>query len=98
MWDFLWVYDFPMFEHDAEANRYKALHHPFTAPNPDQVEAFMTAKIDDIDAVEGIVSAGYDIIVNGSEIGGGLMTNESNPNEKAAELKAVSSRLYREES
>jgi len=70
-WDFLWVQDFPMFEHDAETDRYYALHHPFTAPNPDQLEAFLAVDKGDVDAVEGIVSAGYDIVCNGSEIGGG---------------------------
>jgi aspartyl-tRNA synthetase len=70
-WSFCWVIDFPMFEWDKETKRFYALHHPFTAPNPDQVEAFMAADISDIDAVEGVVSAGYDMVVNGSEIGGG---------------------------
>jgi aspartyl-tRNA synthetase len=70
-WNFLWVVDFPMFEHDPATNRFYSLHHPFTAPNPDQTEAFLAAKDDDIDAIEGIVSAGYDIVCNGSEIGGG---------------------------
>ncbi|MBK7404516.1 MAG: aspartate--tRNA ligase [Phycisphaerales bacterium] len=70
-WNFLWVVDFPMFEYHEEDARFYATHHPFTAPNPDQVEAFLAAKADDRDTIEGIVSAGYDIIVNGSEIGGG---------------------------
>ncbi len=70
-WDFLWVIDFPMFEHDEATNRYYSLHHPFTAPNPDQLEAFLAAKDDDVDAIEGIVSAGYDLVCNGSEVGGG---------------------------
>ncbi len=70
-WDFLWVIDFPMFEHDEATDRYYSLHHPFTAPNPDQLEAFLAAKDDDVDAIEGIVSAGYDLVCNGSEVGGG---------------------------
>jgi aspartyl-tRNA synthetase len=70
-WAMLWVIDFPMFEHDAETDRYYALHHPFTAPNPDQIEAFLAADKGDVDTVEGIVSAGYDMVCNGSEIGGG---------------------------
>ncbi|MEL7471823.1 MAG: aspartate--tRNA ligase [Planctomycetota bacterium] len=70
-WDMLWVFDFPMFEYDEETKRYYALHHPFTAPNPDQVGAFMATDASDIDAVEGIVSAGYDLVCNGSEVGGG---------------------------
>ncbi|MEN0020529.1 MAG: aspartate--tRNA ligase [Planctomycetota bacterium] len=69
--DFLWVVDFPMFEHDEADGRFYSLHHPFTAPNPDQVEAFLAASNDDVDAIEGILSAGYDVICNGSEIGGG---------------------------
>lgn len=70
-WDFLWVVDFPMFEYDEAERRYFALHHPFTAPNPDQLDAFVAADKNDPDAVEAVVSAGYDIICNGSEIGGG---------------------------
>lgn len=70
-WNFLWVVDFPMFEYDAAAGRFYAMHHPFTAPNPDQIDAFLAADPADVDTIEGIVSAGYDIICNGSEIGGG---------------------------
>lgn len=70
-WDFLWVIDFPMFEYDEENKRFVAMHHPFTAPNPDQLEAFMAADPTDRDTIESIVSAGYDMVVNGSEIGGG---------------------------
>lgn len=61
VWAPLWVTDFPMFEWDDEAQRYVALHHPFTAP-----------KIDDIAANARIaVSRGYDMVLNGNEIGGG---------------------------
>ncbi len=70
-WEFLWVVDFPMFEHDAETNRYYALHHPFTAPRDDQLDAFLAVDGSDVDAVEGILSDGYDMVVNGSEVGGG---------------------------
>ncbi|MEX0876993.1 MAG: aspartate--tRNA ligase [Phycisphaerales bacterium] len=70
-WNFLWVYDFPMFEHDAESGRYYALHHPFTAPTKAEAQRLMEADIADIDAVESILSDGYDMICNGSEIGGG---------------------------
>jgi aspartyl-tRNA synthetase len=63
-WAPLWVVDFPMFEYDAEAKRYFALHHPFTAP-----------KVDDIADLEAntmiAVSRGYDMVLNGNEIGGG---------------------------
>ena len=63
-WKPLWVVDFPMFEFDAEAGRHVALHHPFTAP-----------KIDDVADLQAnasnAVSRGYDMVLNGNEIGGG---------------------------
>jgi len=63
-WKPLWVVDFPMFEYDAEAQRYVALHHPFTAPKVDDVaDLRANAKI--------AVSRGYDMVLNGNEIGGG---------------------------
>lgn len=70
-WNFLWVVDFPMFEHDENAGRFYAMHHPFTAPRLDQLESFMAMDPADVEGVEGIVSDGYDLVVNGSEIGGG---------------------------
>ncbi|GAB3334954.1 aspartate--tRNA ligase [Marilutibacter aestuarii] len=63
-WKPLWVTDFPMFEWDEEAQRYVALHHPFTAPAVDD--------IDDLRAnARTAVSRGYDMVLNGNEIGGG---------------------------
>ena len=57
----LWVTDFPMFEWNADENRYEALHHPFTAPNPED-EELTTAR-----------AIAYDIVYNGYEIGGGSL-------------------------
>ena len=63
-WAPLWVTDFPMFEWDEEDQRYVALHHPFTAPAVD--------SIDDLRAnARSAVSRGYDMVLNGNEIGGG---------------------------
>ena len=63
-WAPLWVTDFPMFEWDEEAQRYVALHHPFTAPAVDDIAELRThAKT--------AVSRGYDMVLNGNEIGGG---------------------------
>ncbi len=70
-WEFVWVTDFPMFEWDEETKRWYAMHHPFTAPNEDQIEAFMAAEPSDHEAIGAIVSAGYDLVLNGSEIAGG---------------------------
>ncbi len=63
-WNFLWVVDFPMFEYDEEGQRWVALHHPFTSPNPDQ---FGILESDP----GACLSAGYDLVLNGSEIAGG---------------------------
>jgi aspartyl-tRNA synthetase len=63
-WRPLWVTDFPMFEYDHEAKRYVALHHPFTAPKVDDVAQL---RADPANAV----SRGYDMVLNGNEIGGG---------------------------
>ncbi|KRG64855.1 aspartyl-tRNA synthetase [Stenotrophomonas humi] len=63
-WAPLWVTDFPMFEWDEEAQRYVALHHPFTAPAVDDV-ADLRAH------AKTAVSRGYDMVLNGNEIGGG---------------------------
>ena len=63
-WAPLWVVDFPMFEYDEEAQRYNAVHHPFTAPK-DGHEDWM------VSAPEKCVAKGYDMVLNGWEIGGG---------------------------
>jgi len=63
-WRPLWVVDFPMFEHDPEEGRYYALHHPFTAPAVADPAAL---SADPVNAL----SRGYDLVLNGSEIGGG---------------------------
>ncbi|TWT22029.1 aspartate--tRNA ligase [Luteimonas wenzhouensis] len=63
-WRPLWITDFPMFEWDEEAQRYVALHHPFTAPAVDD-EADLRAN------AATAVSRGYDMVLNGNEIGGG---------------------------
>nr|WP_145546238.1 aspartate--tRNA ligase [Variovorax boronicumulans] len=63
-WAPLWVVDFPMFEFDEEAQRYTAVHHPFTAPK-DGHEDWM------VSAPEKCISKGYDMVLNGWEMGGG---------------------------
>ncbi|SFR35130.1 aspartyl-tRNA synthetase [Robiginitalea myxolifaciens] len=60
----LWVVDFPLLEFDEESGRYHAMHHPFTAPKPGQLEL--------LDSDPGAVRANaYDLVLNGNEIGGG---------------------------
>jgi aspartyl-tRNA synthetase len=63
-WAPLWVVDFPMFEYDEEAQRYNAVHHPFTAPKDGHEDWMVTAP-------EKCIAKGYDMVLNGWEIGGG---------------------------
>ena len=63
-WQPLWIVDFPMFEKDKNSNRWTSLHHPFTAPASDDAAA--------LGAEPGtVLSRAYDMVLNGSEIGGG---------------------------
>ena len=63
-WQPLWVNEFPMFEWDEEARRHFAMHHPFTAPLKDDPEALLVNA-------STALSKGYDMVLNGAEIGGG---------------------------
>ncbi|MEN9229496.1 MAG: aspartate--tRNA ligase [Thermostichus sp. DG02_5_bins_236] len=58
----LWVTDFPMFEFNPEENRFEALHHPFTAPHPEDLTDLKTAR-----------AQAYDLVWNGVEVGGGSL-------------------------
>ncbi|RZM82376.1 aspartate--tRNA ligase [Leptolyngbya iicbica] len=58
----LWVTDFPMFEWNADEQRLEALHHPFTAPRPSDLDDLKTA-----------LAQAYDLVLNGYEIGGGSL-------------------------
>lgn len=62
----LWVLDFPLFEYDEEENTWAAKHHPFTSPKPDQYELLSNP-----DRFGEIKANAYDIVLNGTEIGGG---------------------------
>jgi aspartyl-tRNA synthetase len=62
--DFLWVTEFPLFEYDEESGRYKAMHHPFTAPFESDADSIETEPAN-------VRARAYDIVLNGSEIGGG---------------------------
>lgn len=72
----LWVTDFPLVEWDPEAKRFVALHHPFTAPAPGQLELLATdpGKVN---------SNAYDMVLNGSEIGGGSIRIHTQDVQKA---------------
>ncbi len=80
----LWVIDFPLFEWDDETQRYYAMHHPFTSPNPDD--------IDMLESNTGAVRAtAYDMVVNGNELGGGsIRIHDSELQDKMFRLLGLS--------
>ena len=61
---FLWVVDFPLFHYDSEQERYDSDHHPFTAPNPDDLDLLEAEPLN-------VRAQAYDLVLNGVEIGGG---------------------------
>ncbi|MCK4708789.1 MAG: aspartate--tRNA ligase, partial [Gammaproteobacteria bacterium] len=82
-WSFLWVVDFPMFDHVAEDNSWTALHHPFTAPSTDD-PAELEAN------PGGMLSRAYDMILNGVELGGGsIRIHRVDMQQKVLELLGI---------
>lgn len=76
----LWVTDFPMFEWNSAEQRLEALHHPFTAPNPEDMEDLSSAR-----------ALAYDMVYNGVEIGGGsLRIFKREVQEKVLEIVGIS--------
>src|SRR5699024_6139373 len=63
VFNFLWITDFPLIEWNADEQRYQAMHHPFTAPKPSDID-----QLEDDPA--SVRSRGYDLVLNGYEIGG----------------------------
>ncbi|MCX8118279.1 MAG: aspartate--tRNA ligase [Desulfobacterota bacterium] len=75
---FVWILDFPLLEYDPEEGRYVAVHHPFTAPKDEDLSKLK-------DRPEEVKAKAYDLVLNGSEIGGGSIRNH---------LKEVQSLLF----
>jgi len=82
-WEPLWVVDFPMFSYDEKTNRYDALHHPFTAPNETDIDKIKSDPAN-------LLSRAYDMVLNGSEIGGGsIRINNSKMQQCIFELLGI---------
>ncbi len=82
--EFVWVVGFPLFEWNEDQKRYDSLHHPFTAPVPEDLEKLDTDPAD-------VLSQAYDIVVNGCEIGGGsIRIHDTKVQQKVFELLNIS--------
>jgi aspartyl-tRNA synthetase len=68
MYNLLWVTDFPLLEFDLQEGRYVAMHHPFTAPQEDDIPLLESAPAK-------VRARAYDLVLNGQEIGGGSIRN-----------------------
>lgn len=87
----LWVVDFPLFEWDEETQRYYAMHHPFTSPNPEDIDKLRT----DTGKVR---ATAYDIVVNGTELGGGsIRIHDSELQDEMFELLGFTPERAREQ-
>lgn len=83
VYEFVWVVDFPMFE--VEDGKTKALHHPFTMPNLEKCD------LNNVEDLEDIESIAYDIVLNGTELGGGsIRIHKEEVQEKVFELMGIS--------
>jgi aspartyl-tRNA synthetase len=88
-WRPVWVVDFPMFDWSHEGKRWEALHHPFTAPTGDNASLVADAA--------GALSRAYDMVLNGSEIGGGsIRIHESEMQSTVFELLGIGAEEARE--
>jgi len=84
---FAWVVDFDMFEWDEEAKRWSSLHHPFTAPVPEDADKLETDP-------GNVRSQAYDLVCNGSEVGGGsIRIHDRNMQKKVFSLLNISDEL-----
>jgi aspartyl-tRNA synthetase len=64
LWSFAWIVDFPMFDYDKNEKRYAAMHHPFTSPREEDLDKLESSP-------SSVKALAYDLVLNGSEIGGG---------------------------
>ena len=84
----LWIVDFPLLEWDDETQRFYAMHHPFTAPKPEQRELFYSDRKEDL---EQVCANAYDFVLNGTELGGGsIRIHEASLQERMFEVLGIS--------
>ena len=84
----LWIVDFPLLEWDDETQRFYAMHHPFTAPKPEQLDLVYSDRKEDL---EQVCANAYDFVLNGTELGGGsIRIHEASLQERMFEVLGIS--------
>ena len=84
----LWIVDFPLLEWDDETQRFYAMHHPVTAPKPEQLDLFYSDRKEDL---EQVCANAYDFVLNGTELGGGsIRIHEASLQERMFEVLGIS--------
>ncbi len=87
---FSWVVEFPMFEHDAEEERWVAMHHPFTAPRPQDLASLQSSP-------KACRAQAYDLIINGYEAGGGtIRIHDSETQQVVFDLLGISPEMAKD--
>lgn len=85
-----WVIDFPMFARDEETGNWAAMHHPFTAPHPEDIEKLTSNP-------EACRAIAYDLVINGSEAGGGtIRIHDRSTQQKVFDLLGISPEIAQE--
>jgi len=84
----LWIVDFPLFEWDEQTGRFDPMHHPFTAPKPEQMNLYYSDKKEDLAAV---CANAYDFVLNGTELGGGsIRIHDASVQERMFQILGIS--------
>ncbi|MEX2671292.1 MAG: aspartate--tRNA ligase [Phycisphaeraceae bacterium] len=93
-WKWVWIVDFPLVEYNDEQGRWDSLHHPFTAPSEADMDKLGTA---DRDTIASINSRAYDIVCNGSELGGGsIRIHQPDVQQKVFDLLGIDAKAAEE--
>lgn len=86
-WAFLWVKDFPLFERDPDSGKLLSVHHPFTSPKEEHLPILMDPERFKLEGDQ-IISRAYDMVLNGTELGGGSIRIHE-PEIQLAALRAI---------
>jgi aspartyl-tRNA synthetase len=91
LYNFLWVVDYPLLEWDEDESRFKAMHHPFTSPTDDDMESLLRGEVGDLESTLSLKSKAYDVVLNGTELGGGsIRIHRTDVQRKMFELLGIS--------